>query len=159
MHFTNSSNKWMKWNQQQQQQQRKKNCRTFVCLVLFLLFRVCTDRLLLFVVCFTWIYHFNIFLAEPQISTKRSVCTVHFHCFLFFFFDSFAQFCFVYLIFFSAIFINVNRHFFVSFSFGSSTREYLAPNLFQFVTQKCTISMHVCFLPINNAPNVTARAK
>lgn len=41
-----------------------------VCLALFLLFRVCTDRLLLFVVCFTWIYHLTYFwYAVPQFAS------------------------------------------------------------------------------------------
>lgn len=37
-----------------------------ICLALFLLFRPVYRHLLLFVVCFTWIYHFNIFLARTK---------------------------------------------------------------------------------------------
>lgn len=139
-----SSNKWMNWI--------KKTRRTFVCLALFLLFRVCTDRLLLFVVRFTWIYHFNIFLAETQIPICKE-CTFYCFCFFFFFIDSFVCYYFV-----SVIANDVNRHFFQK---KKKTKKKhitsIAHRSTKFISIRYTevYNFHArLLLPINNAPNV-----
>lgn len=104
------------------------NCLfSFVLIILFCIHW----RLLLFVVCFTWIYHFNTFLASHAIFVR--------------FFLQLLPFIVnrERTVFFLSLHIFSNGVYLIFHGARKKKCFFLFMNLFRFVTQKCMLFMHV----------------